>query len=117
MKKIIAAQGEVRIYKIDTLPEGMETVNVEKNMRGDHIISHSEKGHHHVLPGDAEVMERVDNVPAGMQIFYAMLDNPGALVQDASDAHEKVDLDAGLYEFRIAREFNPFTEEARRVAD
>jgi len=114
-KKIIGAQGEITIIKIDALPEGMETRPAERIAAG-WIISHSENGNHHVLTG-GDVMERTDNVPSGMQKLYALLDSPAALVQDATVPHEGYDLAPGIYEFRIAREFDPFLEQARRVAD
>lgn len=114
-KRIIGAQGEITIIQIDVLPQGIETKPVERNSSG-HIISHSESGHHHVLTG-GEVMERVNDVPQGMQIIYALLDAPASLVQDAPVPHEGFDLAPGIYEFRISREFDPFAEQARRVAD
>jgi hypothetical protein len=114
-KQIIGAQGEITIIKIDALPENMTTKAVQRCAAG-YIISHSESGHHHCLT-DGEVMERTDNVPAGMQIIYALLDAPASLVQDAPTPHGGYDLDPGIYCFRIAREFDPFAEQARRVAD
>lgn len=114
-KQIIGAQGEIVIIKIDALPAGIETRPVAHTAKG-WIIAHSESGHHHVLTG-GEVMERMDNIPAGMQVLYALLDAPASLVQDAPIPHEGYDLPAGVYEFRIAREFDPFAEQARRVAD
>lgn len=113
-KRVIGAQGEITIIKIDALPKA-ETKPVERNAHG-FIISHSETGNHHVLTG-GEVMERTDKVPEGMRIIYAALENPEDLVQDAPVPHEGYKLDAGLYEFRIAREFDPFVEQARVVAD
>jgi len=115
MKQIIGAQGEITIIKIDALPEGMQTKPVERTAKG-WIISHSESGHHHVLT-DGNVMERTDNVPAGMQKLYALLDGPASLIQDATVPHGHYDLAPGAYEFRISREFDPFVEQARRVAD
>lgn len=115
MKKVIGCQGEITIIKIDALPEGMQTKAVERCATG-YIISHSESGHHHCLTG-GEVMERTDNVPAGMQIIYALLDAPADLVQDAPTPHGGYRLEPGAYMFRIAREFDPFAEQARRVAD
>lgn len=115
MKKVIGAQGEITIIEIDALPDGMSTRPVERTISG-YIISHSESGHHHVLTG-GDVMERTDNVPAGMQIIYALLDAPADLVQDAPVPHGGYALPPGLYEFRISREFDPFAEQARRVAD
>ena len=114
-KRIIGAQGEVTIIAIDTLPDHIVRAPVERTNMG-WIISHSESGHHHVLTG-GEVMERTDAVPAGMQVLYALLDAPASLVQDAQVPHGGYDLPAGFYEFRIAREYDPFAEQARRVAD
>lgn len=115
MKQVIGAQGEVVIIKIDALPNGIKTKPVERIDRG-FIISHSESGHHHLLTG-GDVMERTDKVPEGMQIFYALLDEPQQFIQDAPVPHEGYDLDPGIFEFRISREFDPFSEQLRRVAD
>ena len=93
----------------------MKTKPAEKTLKG-FIVSHSESGHHHLLTG-GDVMERMDNVPAGMQIFYGILDEPASFIQDAGNAHGGYDLEAGNYEFRVSREFDPFAEQARRVAD
>lgn len=114
MKKVIGQQGEVRIVKIDAMPE-MQTGPVEKIAKG-FIISHSESGHHHLLTG-GDVMERTDKVPAGMRQFYAILDEPQKLIQDAATPHKGFDLDPGVYRFDVSREFDPFAEQARRVAD
>ena len=116
MKKFIrrAAQGEITIIKIDALPK-METKPVEKVAKG-FVISHSENGNHHLLTG-GNVMERTNDVPEGMKIIYAALENPHDLIQDATMPHEGYTLEPGIYEFRIAREYNPFAEQARRVAD
>lgn len=115
MKKIIGQQGEVCIIKIDAMPKKIATKTPERTSKG-FIISHSESGHHHVLTG-GDVMERTDNIPAGMQIFYAILDAPEKFIQDAATPHGGFDLDPGIYEFRVSREFDPFAEQARRVAD
>lgn len=114
-KQIIGAQGEITIIKIDAFPEGVETKAVERVAKG-WIISHSESGHHHLLTG-GDVKERTSKVPQGMKILYAILENPEALIQDAATPHGGFDLPAGFYEFRISREYDPFTEQARRVAD
>lgn len=116
MRTKTGQQGEVAIFKIDALPE-MQSKEVAKTQSGDFIISHSESGAHHVVPGDCTVMERTDNVPPGMRILYAILDNPGSLSQSAANAHGAIALDPGIYEFRISREYDPFAEQARMVAD
>jgi len=114
MKTVIGQQGEVRIVKIDALP-AFATQPTPKTAKG-FIISHSESGHDHLLTG-GDVMERIDNIPAGMQIFYAILDAPEKFIQDAANPHGGFNLDPGIYEFRVSREFDPFAEQARRVAD
>lgn len=116
MKTIIGAQGEATIFRIAALPEKMTTRDVERDHNGAAIVSHSEQGHHHVIAG-ADVMERMDNVPAGMAILYAIVNEPTALKQNAATPHGEIALDPGFYEIRIAREFDPFAEQARRVAD
>lgn len=115
MKQVIGQQGECRIVKIDALPEGIETKKADRVAKG-FVISHSESGHHHVVTG-GDVMERTNNVPEGMQVFYAILDAPAEFVQDAANPHGGYSLDPGIYEFRVSREFDPFSEMARRVAD
>jgi hypothetical protein len=115
MKQVIGQQGECRIIKIDAIPAGVTTKPHARDVKG-YIISHSESGHHHLLT-DGDVMERTSDVPAGMQIFYAICDKPEAFIQDAANPHGGFDLPAGIYEFRISREFDPFAEQARRVAD
>lgn len=114
---MIAAQGEVRVFKIDAIPSNIQTRKPEYTKSGAAIISHSEQGHHHCIYG-AEVLERTDNVPAGMAILYAIVKNPTALKQDAATPHKSIPLEAdSIYELRVAREFDPFAEQVRRVAD
>ncbi len=115
MRHAIANQGEIRIDRISALPDCATKPFSEKNGKG-WIISHSETGHHHILGGDCEVVERIE-VPTGARILYAIVAEPTRLFQDAAAPHAPVDLDPGIYEFRIKREFDPFSEQARRVAD
>jgi len=113
----IFQQGEVRVMKIDRLPKGMATKPVATDDKGRAIISHSESGNHHVIAG-ADVLERTDKVPAGMAILYAIVRNPTALKHDAPSSHAEIPLEAdSIYELRISREFDPFAEQIRRVAD
>lgn len=115
MKQVIGQQGECRIVKLDALPKDIQSRKAEKVSKG-YVISHSESGHHHVLTG-GDVMERTNNVPAGMQVFYAILDKPEQFIQDAANPHGGFALDPGIYRFDVSREYDPFAEQARRVAD
>ena len=114
--KLSAAQGEVNIRRIEKVPHGLIPVSAENSLL---IVSHSERGHHHGFRdnGGITLMERTKDVPTGMKILYAIIENPTELIQDASAPHETIKFDPGIFEFRISREFNPFAEEARRVAD
>lgn len=116
MKTIVGAQGEITIVKIDAAPADFAKMTKAERIKAGWIISHSESGHHHVLTG-GDVMERTVGVPQGMKILYAILENPEKLIQDAQVPHGHFDLAPGFYEFKIAREFDPFAEQARRVAD
>lgn len=115
MKRVIGQQGEVRIIQIDAVPVDIKTEPVQKLSKG-YVISHSENGHHHVLTG-GHVIERTDKVPAGMQVFYAILDQPEQFIQDCANPHGGYALDPGVYRFDVSREFDPFSEQIRRVAD
>ena len=116
--KLTAAQGEVNIRKIDraSLPDGLTTLSPERGML---IVGHSESGHHHGFRAAAgvTVMERTTDVPEGMKILYAILENPTELIQDAAAPHETIMVEEGVYEMRISREYDPFAEQARQVAD
>ena len=107
-------QGEVYIRRLATAPKTDGLTAVKPTQKG-FILSHSESGHHHLLTGGT-VLER----PArkeGLDAFYAILDEPEKVIQDAANPHGSYTLPAGFYDIRISREHNPFTEQARRVAD
>lgn len=111
------AQGEIYARKIDALPEGLAPFG-ERDRAGNWIVSHSETGHHHLLDAaGVDVMERTKDVPEGIRILYAIVKEPTRLWQDAATPHDAHEVPPGIYEMRIAREYDPITEQARRVAD
>jgi hypothetical protein len=120
MKKfsITAAQGEISLRRLGDvgkvkIPAGSDLASEG----GKIIVGHSETGHHHVLERPAKVTV-AKSAPAGMRILYAILEEPNALIHERSfDTHEPINLPAGVYEFRIGREFDPYAELARRQAD
>lgn len=112
----VFAQGEILARRIDELPADLVAFD-ERLESGEWIISHSESGHHHLIGAGATVMEKTTDVPEGIRILYAIVEDPTSLYQDAAVPHDAHDLPTGYYEFRIAREFDPFTQQARRVAD
>ena len=120
--KFCAAQGEITILRIGDVPAGRKkragyTPLAMEN--GKYIIGHSETGHHHILSGTAgaDVMS-LDRPPEGMRILYAILNEPMSLDhQREHDTHESIALPPGEYEFRIAREYDPYAELARQSMD
>jgi len=115
-REAIGNQGEIRIDRIDVMPN-FKTKPFTEMIKDAYIISHSESGHHHLLNGSVDVLERTEAVPQGARILYAIVKEPTRLFQDAATPHAPIELDAGIYEFRIKREFDPFAQQARRVAD
>lgn len=118
----VAAQGEITIRRIGDVPkertkrDGCTPLAPEN---GRMVIGHSETGHHHVLRSNvgADVMV-LDHPPEGMRILYAILENPTSLdhLRD-HDTHQSIELLPGEYEFRIAREYDPYAELARKSMD
>lgn len=112
----IVRQGEVRMEPITEIPN-CELRRIEP-INGVIIVGESESHHHHVLDADGVmVMERTSGVPKGMRILYAVVEKATKLRQTAGNPHGAHVIEPGKYEIPIKREFNPFTEQARRVAD
>lgn len=117
--KHIHQQGEVKIVPIDEIPENVQPHQPELDRRNRPIISHSDKGHNHVIDGGncALLEPPSDDIPQGMQIIYLLVEETTSLLHDASDGHEKHTIEPGTYALKVGREFNPFLEEARQVKD
>ena len=113
----VAAQGEITIIRVSGVkrPVG-KPLPVES---GKLIIGHSETGHHHVLERtEGATVTVLDRAPDGMRILHAILAEPNKLIHERGhDTHETIDLPAGEYFFRIAREFDHYAELARSSAD
>ena len=118
--KLAGSQGEVSARRIKELPDA-DTLGLVpvRPQNGFIVVAHSESGHHHGFH-EAEgvtVLEQTKGLSAGMQVFYAILENPTDMVQNATAPHETLRFDAGIFRLPIAREYDPFAEQARRVAD
>jgi hypothetical protein len=102
-----AAQGDIYIQKIDQLLDGLIK---EKPIDGQHIIAHSETGHHHV-------MKDVDKYTCdNPMIMFIIVKRPTILKhQRAFDKHEDIEFKPGTYEIRRQREYVP--EGWRRIED
>ena len=116
MSNFNKAQGELTITSIDKIPSDVKEFT-EKNEKG-FVLAHSESGNHHILAGTThKVFEQTKNVPAGNRFMYLDLKEDSKIFQDAARPHEMVVLPKGLYKVSSAREYDPFTAQARIVAD
>lgn len=119
--KTVAAQGEITIRRIGDLPKNRKLPDgftAMKPERGRFIIGHSETGHHHVISAVGATVGVMDRPPEGMRVLYAILENPLSLEhQRPHDTHGAQVNEPGVYEFRIAREYDPYAELARQSID
>jgi hypothetical protein len=113
----VAAQGEISIRRIDSLPAGLVP---RKVTNGRHIIGHSETGHHHTMAAaGVDVLDRADfSTSEGFSRFYLTVAEPRELEHERShDTHESLLFAPGNYEITINREFDPYAELARQTMD
>lgn len=108
---IFAAQGDFFITRIDRLPDGLEEVSPE---HGEHVIAHSETGHHHVM-GALHV--RMFRDPSNAFVSYLDVETPSPITHKrAHDTHEPIiPKTGGVYRINRQREYTP--EGWRRAAD
>lgn len=96
-----AAQGDMLIRRIETLPENVKEVSAEK---GVFVLAHSETGHNHVVKADPSVkfyQNANDNF-----IAYLVVDNEAQVEHMRSfDTHETIGFKKGIYEIRRQREY------------
>lgn len=111
----IAAQGEITVTRIEKMPEGLVPVKADN---GVFIIGHSETGHHHVMTMERTQVFRDPKAPAGMNVLYAILDEPKELTHQRDfDTHQPITLQPGAYQFSSGREFDHYAELSRSQAD
>lgn len=102
-----SAQGDILLKKIDKLPDNA-VLQASKDKI--YVLSHSETSHRHAVKEQEGVKfyhHANDNF-----IAYLVVDNPnGALVEhhkNASDAHETIKCEPGIYEVRRQQEWDVF---------
>ena len=117
----VAAQGEIAVRRIGDLPKNRELPKGYTALKADgryFIIGHSETGHHHVIDAAGATVGVLDKPPEGMRVLYMILENPLAIKHlREHDTHETITNEPGVYEVRIAREFDHYAELARQSAD
>lgn len=113
--KLTNAHGEVNFFRIEKGTPNLDGFKPYEASKGGYIVGHSESGHNHVLErGNVDFMT---GQVAGMQVLYALLKEPLKLRQTAGSPHAEQIVEAGEYFITNNVDYNPFTEQARRVAD
>jgi hypothetical protein len=114
--KQTAAQGEVTLTRVGALPDGLTP---QAPIDGRVIVAHSETGHHHVMEIEREKEPAVEFMPGSDPLTaWLRVHRPTALVHlRGHDTHEPLMVSPGLYRCDYAREYNPYEDAIRRVAD
>ena len=106
----VCAQGDVFIKRIDSLPEGLSKDEVNDS---DYIVTHSETGHHHVMPTKDADFFTAANDPF---VLHVVVNNETTLRHLRSfDTHKTISFSPGIY--RITRQREYTSEGFRRAID
>lgn len=109
----MAAQGDVLIERIETLPKGLKEVAPEN---GGYVVAHSETGHHHII--EARPTVRMYRLPEEIYEAFLVVEGDEAIDlqhKRSFDTHETLTISPGTYRVRRQREYVP--EGYRRAAD
>jgi len=113
--KNCAAQGDLFIRRIDSLPKDVKPMEHEN---GSFIVAHSETGHNHVIEKKPNVSMFIsdDSMVSYLQVVEA-LDEVEVFIEHlrSFDTHEPISISPGIYEIRRQREYTP--EGWKRVED
>lgn len=102
------AQGDLNIFACAEIPGGLKEIAAEN---GQHILAHSETGHHHVIDGNTCRVFKEDEF-----ISYLDVTQKSNVVHlRAFDKHTTIGLPPGKY--RIARQREYIPEGYRKAKD
>lgn len=108
MKNLVYQQGDVLIYKIDSLPNDLK--KVEPKARGVILAEGETHGHFHAI-ADVKVAQKYECADGRI---YLSITKDTILTHEEHKFHA---IEAGVYEVGIVQEYDHFAEEARNVAD
>ncbi len=96
--------GDILLTRIDSLPEGEELKH-----DGEYVLAYGEiTGHAHRLTSEGMKVVKCDG------IIYMSLVIPAPLTHEE---HKTIEIPAGIYRLNHEREYDPFLEAVRSVAD
>jgi hypothetical protein len=103
--KNCAAQGDILITKIESLPENI--VEVAPTETGVHIVAHSETGHHHVITcDDVDYFHAANNDDMDGFVSYLRVNKETTLRHLRTfDTHEPIKFLKGLFRLNRQREY------------
>ena len=113
--KKCAAQGDVYILRVESLPAGIKPANIDN---GKYILAHSETGHHHAMEARPNVtFYSTDNPLVGYLEVVEATDEMETVLEHLRnfDTHAPISFDVGVYKIVNQRESTP--EGWRRAAD
>lgn len=126
IKRCLGAHGEIRIYEVEEgfFPLDLEVSATEPDeISGSYILSHSEKGNHHVVSSaDCEVLERTETKTVSgnsfaLKTLYAIVKSPTKIKQLSTEPHEDFDLPVGHYVIRADVNYDHFSKQVEKVRD
>lgn len=111
MKKVTGqvAQGDVLITPVNDIPDSLEKAESEKQ----HIITHSETGHHHVM--DARTVDFFQAANDAFTAYIHVKEETDLIHLRSFDTHETLRFPPGKY--RINRQGETTPRGWERVAD
>jgi len=101
-----AAQGDLLIRKIDSIPSGATLVFPQE---GQYIVAHSETGHNHVIEATQNVLLLETENPMIRYLLVEAADRTETLIRHlrSFDTHKTISIPPGNYEIRRQREYTP----------
>ena len=108
-KPPFCSQGDLNIWSVNDIPSELSGTSPSKD--GNHVLAHSETGHHHVISDDSVTLYNQDEF-----ISYLDVEKDSNVIHlRGFDTHETIQLPAGKYRLTRQREYTP--EGYRRAAD
>jgi len=103
--------GDILLKRVSKMPDNGKLIK-----RAEPIVEYGEvTGHSHRLIGEVEVYaEQESGQTANYVVVPETAVKPAKLVHEE---HDTIELAPGVYEVTRQREYNPYSREARRVAD
>lgn len=106
--KNTAQQGDVILTRIKSLPSGTRKV-LKKNNKGEMVLAEGETtGHYHGIAENKSELFMINNV------MYMDLKENSILTHQE---HKHIELEAGVWQIGIVKEYDYFSKMVRKVVD